>query len=683
MTPGGGPIAAASRAPSGNALPVGARVGDFEVATIIGEGGFGIVYEAFDHTLHRRVALKEYMPSALASRRGDFTVAVRSPQHEQTFRAGLKSFVNEARLLAQFDHPALVKVFRFWEANETAYMVMPLYEGRTLKEALKEHAHPDEGWLKALLSPLLDALETLHQAKCYHRDIAPDNILILNNGAPLLLDFGAARRIIGDLTQAVTVILKPGYAPIEQYADDAALKQGPWTDIYALSAVICLAITGKAPSTSVTRMVSDPMVPLQTSVQGYSPGFLAALDRGLAVRPEQRPQSVAEFRDLLGLRTIAPVTSMSASRRDPLPPTMIAPSVPDAEPQDTEEMDALSRSMMASQPQSWIRSAAGELPPTQVTPPAATMPSPPDTRVGPPRTVDVPRSIEIPRSAEIPRSVELPRSLVVPPTGSSGPRPTNPTTAKVPPADGTRGRGTTIAPPPLTPSDYQEPKTVMTVLPSVLMGALLLLLMGGGVWWFSRAVPVAPVPPVADATPRPSAPPPRGSTSAPTSGAAPAASGSPASPSASATTAPAGPSAPAGAPSTPSTPSTAASVTSPDPKAAATAPAAAATPAAPPRPVRPLDCGFAPPASPPAADGAPSAEAPPPPPSGRVPLSIRPWGQIYVEGRNCGLSPPKKDLLLPEGKYKLEVRNPGFESHVENIEISARRIAPLVTHTFK
>jgi serine/threonine protein kinase len=106
------------------------------------------------------------MPSALASRRGDFTVAVRSPQHEQTFRAGLKSFVNEARLLAQFDHPALVKVFRFWEANETAYMVMPLYEGRTLKDALKEHPHPDEGWLKALLSPLLDALETLHHAKC-------------------------------------------------------------------------------------------------------------------------------------------------------------------------------------------------------------------------------------------------------------------------------------------------------------------------------------------------------------------------------------------------------------------------------------------------------------------------------------------------------------------------------------
>jgi serine/threonine protein kinase len=294
------------RAGSPNALPSGTRLGDFEVTGIIGEGGFGIVYVAFDNSLHRKVAVKEYMPSALANRMGDFSVAVRSDSHEQTFRAGLRSFINEARLLAQFDHPALIKVYAFWEQHGTAYMAMQLYEGRTLKDVLRESPRPDEAWLKSLLSPLLDALETLHAAQCYHRDIAPDNILILRNGNPVLLDFGAARRIIGDMTQAVTVILKPGYAPIEQYADDATMQQGPWTDVYALSAVLHLAMTGKAPPASVTRMINDPMRPLRATVPGYSEQFLSAVERGLSVRPEQRPQSIAEFRELLGVSTLGP-----------------------------------------------------------------------------------------------------------------------------------------------------------------------------------------------------------------------------------------------------------------------------------------------------------------------------------------------------------------------------------------
>jgi len=337
----------ADRVGSPNALPTGTRLGDFEVTGIIGEGGFGIVYVAFDNSLHRKVALKEYMPSALANRMGDASVAVRSDSHEQTFRAGLRSFINEARLLAQFDHPALIKVYAFWEQHGTAYMAMQLYEGRTLKDVLRESPRPDEAWLKSLLTPLLDALETLHAAQCYHRDIAPDNILILKNGNPVLLDFGAARRIIGDMTQAVTVILKPGYAPIEQYADDATMQQGPWTDVYALSAVLHLAMTGKAPPASVTRMINDPMRPLRDTVQGYSDEFLLAVERGLSVRPEQRPQSIAEFRELLGVSTLAPgagswtmsptsattrsgpTTTMRASPTTSYePPRSIAPAAP-------------------------------------------------------------------------------------------------------------------------------------------------------------------------------------------------------------------------------------------------------------------------------------------------------------------------------------------------------------------
>ena len=286
-----------------NALVLGTRLGEFEIQDLIAEGGFGIVYVAYDHSLRRKVALKEYMPSALATRIGPHTVAAKSEVHSETFATGLSSFMNEARLLALFDHPSLVKVYRVWEANGTAYMAMPLYEGVTLKAALRSAGTPpDEAWLKTLLRPLLEALATLHAERCYHRDIAPDNILILKDGRALLLDFGAARQVIGDMTQALTVILKPGYAPVEQYADTASLRQGPWTDIYALAAVVHLAITGSAPTSSVARMVADAYQPLAERARGrYSASFLAGIDSALHVLPHERPQSVSEFARLLGI----------------------------------------------------------------------------------------------------------------------------------------------------------------------------------------------------------------------------------------------------------------------------------------------------------------------------------------------------------------------------------------------
>jgi len=311
---------------SSNALPVGTRVLEFEITRVIGEGGFSVVYLAFDHTLHRSIALKEYIPSALASRRGDYTVAVRSAQHQETFEAGLRSFINEARLLAQFDHAALVKVYRFWEANGTAYMAMPFYGGRTLREILRaDPAQASEAWLKKLLVPLLDALELLHAHRCYHRDIAPDNIQVLESGAPVLLDFGAARRTIGDMTQAFTVILKPGYAPIEQYGDVATMSQGAWTDLYALACVVYFAITGKVPMSSVERLMDDRLEPLSRVAAGrYSERFLKAIDAALAVRPQDRPQSEAAFRALLDEppATIAP--SFSSTITDD-PTTRILP----------------------------------------------------------------------------------------------------------------------------------------------------------------------------------------------------------------------------------------------------------------------------------------------------------------------------------------------------------------------
>ncbi|MDF3035122.1 MAG: phosphotransferase enzyme family protein [Paucimonas sp.] len=295
--------AKAASAGSENCLPVGTRLAEFEIQGIVGEGGFGIVYIAFDHSLQRTVAIKEYMPAVLAARTADSSVTVRSKQHQETFDKGLKSFINEARLLAQFDHPALIKVYRFWEQNNTGYMAMRYYEGRTLKSIVAEDPSIiTEVWLKSILAPVLEALDTLYRMKILHRDISPDNIMVQSNGEAVLLDFGAARQIITDITQSLTVILKPGYAPVEQYADDEAMTQGAWTDIYSLCAVIYFAIKKKPPATSVGRMIKDPMEPLQNGdYPGFSKQFLAAIDKGLGIRPEERPQTIDEFRRLLGL----------------------------------------------------------------------------------------------------------------------------------------------------------------------------------------------------------------------------------------------------------------------------------------------------------------------------------------------------------------------------------------------
>jgi len=315
----------ASPAPAdhGSALPVGTMLGEFELTSMLGEGGFGIVYLAWDHSLERRVALKEYMPSALAARAGGTAVQVKSERHRETFEAGRKSFVNEAKLLAQFDHPSLVKVYRFWEANGTAYMVMPFYEGITLKDRLREMGSaPDEAWLMDLLAPLTEALAVIHAERCYHRDIAPDNVILLaGSNRPLLLDFGAARRVIGDMTQALTVILKPGYAPVEQYAEAPGMKQGPWTDVYALAASVYFAILGKTPPPSVSRLMGDAYVPLVDSAAGrYSQPFLAAIDKALRVKPEERTQTIDELRADLGLEaaTARPETTRMRAPADPL-----------------------------------------------------------------------------------------------------------------------------------------------------------------------------------------------------------------------------------------------------------------------------------------------------------------------------------------------------------------------------
>ncbi|MDQ0022749.1 serine/threonine protein kinase [Variovorax paradoxus] len=295
-------------------LPVGSRLAEFEITRVVGQGGFGVVYEAWDHTLERVVAIKEYLPTSLSTRQQDGTVVPLSERHRETFDLGMRSFINEARLLAQFDHASLLKVYRFWQERGTTYMVMPFYRGDTLRQALVSiPAGVDEAWLIRIMDGVTQALAVMHSANCYHRDIAPDNIILLEgSGRPVVLDFGAARRVITDKTQAITVILKPGYAPIEQYAEMPDMSQGAWTDVYALAAVMHVAVCGRAPPPSVARLLSDSYVPLAGNEilrQRYSLRLLQAIDAGLGVRPESRPQSMAEFRAALDLEvghSIAP-----------------------------------------------------------------------------------------------------------------------------------------------------------------------------------------------------------------------------------------------------------------------------------------------------------------------------------------------------------------------------------------
>ncbi|MDR3213576.1 MAG: serine/threonine protein kinase [Azoarcus sp.] len=281
-----------------NALPVGTRLQEYVIRAVVGEGGFGIVYLAHDTMLDCEVAIKEYLPASLATRGAGMQVEVRLADKRELFQKGMRRFVNEAHILAKFKHPALVSVLRLLEANGTAYMVMPFYRGKTLREMVRNgfHVRTTED-LFSLLLPVLNGLTLIHSVDCYHLDISSDNILILENGAPVLLDFGAARHTEVRGEDPTTIILKPGFAPIEQYSnDDEELVLGPWTDIYAISAVAYLLVTGVMPTVSVARIMKDTVRPLTSFATPELPaGVLEVVDAGLTVKPQDRPQNVKDY----------------------------------------------------------------------------------------------------------------------------------------------------------------------------------------------------------------------------------------------------------------------------------------------------------------------------------------------------------------------------------------------------
>lgn len=351
-------MSAVPRSPAGtaqhlDALAPGTRLGEFEVLSLLGVGGFGMVYQAFDHSLQRSVAIKEYMPAALAGRADGRSLWVRSSSNEQSFQAGLASFVDEARLLARFDHPSLVKVYRFWEANHTAYMVMPLYRGMTLKQA-RAHMRtpPPEAWLRQLLWSVTGALRVLHDGQTLHRDISPDNIFLQDQGPPVLLDLGAARHAIGGGSHRHAAVLKVHYAPLEQYADAASeIGQGPWSDLYALGAMVHGCLCNATPQPATQRAVRDRMLPMPRVARAlrrqfgmeYSRPFVDAIGQCLALKPQDRPQSVAAFLQAMGM-TAAPAGLGTFDFRAALGPGWVEPQANDARGVAQPMMAAITRS---------------------------------------------------------------------------------------------------------------------------------------------------------------------------------------------------------------------------------------------------------------------------------------------------------------------------------------------------
>jgi len=278
-------------------LRPGQVVGRYRVVSVLGQGGFGITYRAMDSELGREVAIKEYLPAALAIRQGGTTVVPRSKNASEDFAWGRDRFIAEGRTLAALHRvPGIVLVHDFLEANGTAYLVMELLSGETLQQRVDRQGPLDTQGIDRILWSLIDGLEQVHSSGFLHRDIKPANILLDGQDRPTLIDFGASRAAVAGRSQAMTAVFTPGYAAVEQFT---AAAQGPWTDIYGLAATLHHAITGQAPPNSIDRILDDTYAPLAGSDRPFPRELLAGIDAGLAVRSADRPQSIAAWRTAL------------------------------------------------------------------------------------------------------------------------------------------------------------------------------------------------------------------------------------------------------------------------------------------------------------------------------------------------------------------------------------------------
>jgi serine/threonine protein kinase len=311
------------------ALPRGFSLNEYRIEQLLGLGGFGLTYLATDTNLNLKVAIKEYLPTDWVERGPDQSVRSKSAETLETFNWGRTRFLEESRTLASFHHPNIVRVMRFFQANDTAYMVMEFIAGLALHDWLRSRRPVDERTVLSIALPLLDGLEVVHAGGYLHRDIKPGNIFIRGDGSPVLIDFGSARTTAR--TTEFTTIVSPGFAPPEQY--DSRGGQGPWTDLYALGGVLYWVVTGQQPVDATVRAFSDPMVPaLKLADRSrYSEALLKAIDWTLVPSKDGRPQSVAEFRQALRggpTSTLALVPDSPASDTAYAPTQRVAPAAP-------------------------------------------------------------------------------------------------------------------------------------------------------------------------------------------------------------------------------------------------------------------------------------------------------------------------------------------------------------------
>ena len=313
-----------------HALPLGHEFDGYRILRILGAGGFGITYLAEEMSIGRRVAIKEYLPQSVAAREiSSLNIRPISASVQEQFAQGLQRFRQEAQTLINFEHPNIVAVHRYVEANGTAYLVMQYVEGKPLDALLAGGKTLEESEIEEVIFPILEGLEQVHAARILHRDIKPSNIFIRMDGRPVLLDFGAARQAFGSQSKSVTAIVSEGYAPFEQY--EGRGDQGPWTDIYGVGAVLYRCIAGDRPPPAPERVSSrlsntqDPMRPAREVGAGrYGARLLAAIDRALGMTRQERPQSIAEFRKLLHGDGAAPSTTV-VKARPPSPPAAVEP----------------------------------------------------------------------------------------------------------------------------------------------------------------------------------------------------------------------------------------------------------------------------------------------------------------------------------------------------------------------
>jgi serine/threonine protein kinase len=291
-----------------NALSAGTSLLEYRLEAVLGVGGFGMTYLARDINLDKPVAIKEYFPSSVAMRALDGSVVSSDSTATHDYQWGLERFLQEARTLARFSHPHIVRVNRYFEANSTGYMVMDYEDGESLQQVLKKDPAPTDARLKDILLPLLDGLQAVHMAGFLHRDIKPANIFIRRNGSPVLIDFGSARQAMGDSTKTLTAVLTPGYAPLEQYS--GAGEQGPWTDIYALGGVLYRIYTGENPPDAVSRIRNDVVPEKLITLRGRaSPAMLGAMEWALTLDEQSRPRTVEAWRKTLEGKMPAPATT--------------------------------------------------------------------------------------------------------------------------------------------------------------------------------------------------------------------------------------------------------------------------------------------------------------------------------------------------------------------------------------